>query len=164
MKSQRTSPSSHRGDVIAALALGICATAFWAVPAVAQVSDDPSGKKLVDFCANVTNEDCYVVEIKNASSATVMSTVIDQNLTGGVCEKDSVRVQKNVTGNNIPKNSEIDAYIYATLNPACAYEVKFNVSNGCTGDTRARVKSGKKPATILLDKNCGTLKTIKNYG
>ncbi|MEM1148512.1 MAG: hypothetical protein AAGH49_12020 [Pseudomonadota bacterium] len=138
--------------------------AAFSAPAMAQVDESEDGVKLIDFCSDVEGGKCYTVNIKNASSATVMSTVIDQNSTGGVCSKSSIRVKDSNVGNNSIPNKEIQEYVRATLNSTCAYEVKYNVTKGCTGDTRARVKAGKTPATIGLDKNCGTLKTYKNYG
>ena len=130
-----------------------------AMAAAAQVEDGENYTKTVNLCSG----SCYEVKIKNASSATVMSTDIIRNSTGGKCDKDSIKVKQNNTGNNAVPNSEIEPYIIATLGTKCAYEIKFNVSNGCTGDTRARIKEGKRPTKVLLDKNCGTLKTIKNY-
>ncbi|MEL7031759.1 MAG: hypothetical protein AAGL97_05465 [Pseudomonadota bacterium] len=134
-------------------------------PGLAQVTerDDGSDAKVINFCTGVSDADCYVVQIKNVSSATVMSTDFHQNATGGACEKDKIKVKDSVTGNNSMPNGTLQPYVYASFNANCAYEVKFNVTHGCEGDTRARVKVNKKPAKILLDKDCGTLKTIKNY-
>lgn len=149
---------------IVASAIGLMGVIFIAPQALAQVESSEDGKKLVDFCSATEGANCYIVNIKNASSATVMSTVIDQNSTGGVCNKSSIRVKDSNTGNNSVPNKEIKEYVQATLNSACAYEIKYNVTKGCTGDTRARIKSGKTPTVVGLDKNCGTLKTYKNYG
>jgi len=130
-------------------------------PAQAQVSEADDGTKLVSMCS--PNTKCYRVEIKNVSSATVMSTDIIRNSTDGACEKTSIKVKQNSTGNNSVPNKEVAPYIYADLSSKCAYEVKYNVTNGCTGDTRARIKAGKQPSKILLDKHCGTLATTKRY-
>lgn len=149
---------------LSACAIVVMAVVIIAPNALAQVEEDEFGVKLVDYCSEIESATCYTVRIKNASSATVLSTVIDQNSTGGTCEKSSIRVKKSNIGNNAAPNKEIQEYILATLNKACAYEVKYNVTNGCTGDTRARIKSGKAPSVVGLDKNCGTLQTYKNYG
>ena len=158
--------SSHRSGALKSsptIVLGLICFALISPTALAQTESTEDGKKLVEFCQAEANADCYTVRIKNASSATVVSTVIDQNSTDGACEKQSVRVKQNNTGNNSVPNKEIQEYIRATFDPACAYEVKYNVTNGCTGDTRARIKAGKEPAIVGLDKNCGSLKTYKNY-
>ena len=147
----------------ATILLGWVCLALISPTSMAQVDEAPDGTKLVDFCSGAEDEICYTVKIKNASSATVMSTVIDQNRTDGACEKTSVRVQKSNTGNNSVSNKEIQEYIRASFNADCAYEVKYNVTNGCAGDTRARIKAGKSPETVGLDKNCGTLQTYKKY-
>ena len=147
-----------------ASAIGLMGVILIAPNALAQVETSDDGKKLVDFCSAIEGADCYTVNIKNASSATVMSTVIDQNSTDGACSKSSIRVKDSNTGNNSVPNKEIQEYVQATLNNACAYEIKYNVTKGCTGDTRARIKSGKEPTVVGLDKNCGTLETYKNYG
>ena len=137
---------------------GILLAATTALPVAAQVTP-----KEVDLCTGVKGGSCYTVDIKNVSSATVMSTDVIRNSTDGKCEKDKVKVKSNDTGNNAVPNKEVTPYIIAKLNSKCAYEIKFNVTNGCTGDTRARIKAGKKPIRVSLDKNCGTLKTIKHY-
>ena len=155
-------PRSARS--VSTLLMGAICLALLSPQSVAQVEENEFGVKLVDYCSEIEGATCYTVRIKNASSATVLSTVIDQNSTGGTCEKSSVRVKKSNIGNNAAPNKEIQEYILATLNKACAYEVKYNVTNGCTGDTRARIKSGKAPSVVGLDKNCGTLQTYKNYG
>ena len=133
-------------------------------PAFAQVDDRDDGTKGVDFCAGVTDADCYTLQIKNVSSATVQSTDIDQNSTNGLCTKKQIKVKQNVTGNNSLPNNSIGPYLYAELNANCAYEVKFNVTDGCAGDTRARIKAGKQPEKAFLDKDCGSLVTVKKYG
>ncbi|MEO1188671.1 MAG: hypothetical protein AAFW60_06330 [Pseudomonadota bacterium] len=132
-------------------------------PAFAQVSDRGDGSKQIDFCSGVAGASCYEVEIKNVSSATVMSTDFDQNSTDGACTKTSIKVKARDTGNNAKQNGDVPPYIYANLNSKCAYEVKYNVTDGCIGDTRARIKVNKKPKRVMLDKDCGTLKTIKKY-
>jgi hypothetical protein len=137
---------------------GILLAVTTALPVAAQITP-----KEVDLCTGVSGGSCYTVEIKNVSSATVMSTDFIRNSTDGKCEKDKVKVKKNDTGNNAVPNKEVTPYIEAKLNSKCAYEIKFNVTNGCTGDTRARIKAGKKPIRVALDKNCGTLETIKHY-
>lgn len=160
---QATLKNCSAKRVAAGAAFVLTAAAFVAFPSVAQVSETADGAKLVDFCTGVEGAACYTVEIKNASSATVQSTDIDQNSTGGVCTKSSIKVKKNITGNNSMPNNTIGPYIYAKLNEHCAFEVKFNVTSGCVGDTRARIKAGKRPESVMLDKDCGTLKTIKHY-
>ena len=156
------SPSCGR-HVTAILSGALILTALSAAPSAAQVTDRPDGAKAIDFCSGVKGAKCYVVEIKNVSSATVQSTDFDQNSTDGACTKKSINVKMNYTGNNSMPNNTVAPYIYATFNSKCAYEVKYNVTNGCVGDTRARVKVNKKPIRISLDKDCGTLKTIKRY-
>lgn len=149
---------------LAASAISVMGVVFIAPKALAQVETGAEGLKLVDFCSSIEGADCYTVNIKNASSATAMSTVIDQNKTSGECEKSSIRVKNTKVGSNAIPNKDVKEYIRLTLNSACAYEVKFNVTNGCTGDTRARIKAGKTPTVVGLDKNCGSLETYKNYG
>lgn len=104
-----------------------------------------------DYCPS-SGADCRIVNISNASGATVNKVNIIQQPTDGACAKDDRTVKQEMAPS---------VEYQVRLNKACKYKVKFKTVSQCTGDKSAYFtpeKFSNGASEALLRGECSDLK------
>ena len=104
-----------------------------------------------DYCPP-SGADCRIVNISNASGATVNKVNIIQQPTDGACAKDDRTVNQEMAPS---------VEYQVRVNKACKYKVKFRTVSQCTGDKTAYFtpeKFSNGVSEALLRGECSDLK------
>jgi hypothetical protein len=104
-----------------------------------------------DYCPS-SSADCRIVNVSNASGATVNKVNIIQQPTDGACAKDDRTIKREMAPS---------VEYQVRVNKACKYKVKFKTVSQCTGDKTAYFtpdKFSSGASEVLLHGDCSDLK------
>lgn len=115
-----------------------------------------------DFCPSDAN--CVGLKVENNSGALVKQVRIDQEGTGGLCDKVTNTFSSNLSGMNVTGGNLRGESFTTQVYPQCQYKIKYGTTSGCSGDKVTHMKpsnfdSGKD--LVQLIGACGTLDTSK---